>query len=910
METIIIYAVLGLGIGSVYAIGGQSLTVTYRSSGVLNFAYPGFALLGAYVFVETAGRGVPAGVSAIIGVAVAALAGVLTSSLVIGRLQQSSPLVRVVATLGVLAILQSTASIIYSDTLKSGPSVISHGTIKTGWSGFDLPTHTIVLVVIAIGLGLGLAAFYRKSIFGLVSTALAENEIAVASLGRSPGVTAAVSWALGGALAGICGVVLIPLTGVSVASYGYLILPALCAAMIGGFKSFTGATLGGLFVGVAQSEAVHYISAPGWSNAVPFFLILLLLVFRGRSLTLRGEILDRLPRVGTGRINPRVAIALALAGLIALLLTPSVWQVSIATGFGAALIALSVTVVTGYAGQLSLGQFALAGVGALAAAKISSALGVSFWLALPFGILVAAVVGGLVSMPALRVRGANLAVLTYGIAVVVEEVVLANPNYAGGAEGLHVRPPSIFGLSLDPTFYAKRYAILCYVALLACLLVIGALRRSGTGYNLIAVRNNERAASAVGISVVASKVVAFAVGAAFAAVGGILLAFQSSYVLFDGFTAGQSITIVILAAMCGIGFAAGGVLAGFSLTGAAIWFGLNKYIGVGDYLPLFFGVVVIVSLVTAPDGGVAKLAGDARKLYARFAGRGSGVTRSPSGAADPHPLLAGARHDPHPPTPAVLSYAGVTVRFGGVVALKNVSFEVAPGEVLGLIGPNGAGKTTLIDSANGFVTLSDGTIALDGVSMDGKSATARARAGVIRSFQGQELFEDLSVGENLVAASSASGGQRRVLRRSPRLSARMAEIVTSFELDELLARMPDKLSYGQRRLAGVARALAARPRVLLLDEPAAGLHPAERADLARLIRTVAKDWGVGVLLVEHNLDIVREVSDRVLVLDFGELIFGGTPDEMLASSEVVSAYLGAPQVAEASLDTLERVDVS
>jgi ABC-type branched-subunit amino acid transport system ATPase component/ABC-type branched-subunit amino acid transport system permease subunit len=620
--------------------------------------------------------------------------------------------------------------------------------------------------------------------------------------------------------------------------------------------------------------------------------------------------LDRLPRVGTGRVNPGSALALSVAGVIALFLIPGVWDVSLATSFGAALIALSVTVVTGYAGQLSLGQFALAGVGALAAAKISASVGVAFWLALPFGILVAALVGALVSLPALRVRGANLAVLTYGIAVVVEEVVLANPKYTGGSEGLSIRPPSIFGLSLDPTFYARRYAILCYVALILCLVVIGVLRRSVTGYKLIAVRNNERAAAAVGISVVSSKVLAFALGSAVAAVGGILLAFQSDYVLFANFTAGQSITIVILAAMAGIGFAAGGVMAGFSITGAAIWFGFNQYAGIGDYLPLIFGVAVIFSLLTAPDGGVVKISEELRRAYRRMSSHAAWLRRARSSNGERHPLLEGAREDPHPPPPAVLSFAGVTVRFGGVVALENVTFDVRPGEVVGLIGPNGAGKTTLIDSANGFVSLSAGAISLDGSTLTGKGATARARRGVIRSFQGQELFEDLSVGENLVAAGRSSGDHRMLRRRSTRLDARMAEIVTSFELGELLSRMPDELSYGQRRLAGVARALAARPRVLLLDEPAAGLHPAERADLARLLRTVVTDWGVGVLLVEHNLDIVREVSDRVLVLNFGELIFSGTSHEMLSSTEVVNAYLGAPLIAEPSLDTVHSMDIA
>jgi sulfate-transporting ATPase len=247
--------------------------------------------------------------------------------------------------------------------------------------------------------------------------------------------------------------------------------------------------------------------------------------------------------------------------------------------------------------------------------------------------------------------------------------------------------------------------------------------------------------------------------------------------------------------------------------------------------------------------------------------------------------------------PETLEVRELSVAFGGVAAVRNVSLTVRPGEVVGLIGPNGAGKTTVIDAITGYVRYRGGSIALDGRSMDGLSASARARRGLTRSFQSLELFDDLSVMDNLLAASDHAGLAAYVTdvfwpRRTGLSDAAMAAI-PEFDLARFLDQVPSDLPYGTRRLVGIARAVATSPSVLLLDEPAAGLDDRETAELADLIQRLARDWGMGILLVEHDVEMVMRVCDRVYALELGQLIAEGTPAEVRQNKRLIAAYLGS-----------------
>ena len=254
--------------------------------------------------------------------------------------------------------------------------------------------------------------------------------------------------------------------------------------------------------------------------------------------------------------------------------------------------------------------------------------------------------------------------------------------------------------------------------------------------------------------------------------------------------------------------------------------------------------------------------------------------------------------------PKTLALDDVAISFGNVKALSSASLTVRPGEIVGLIGPNGAGKTTLIEAISGFVNAT-GQITIDDVDISTMSATQRSRQGIARSFQSLELFEDMTVLDNIRTAADA-GSARPYLTdlvwpRNPQLTESATAAITELGLTDVLQRKPDELPYATRRMVAIARALAAGPSVILLDEPAAGLDAATTDELEHLIRRLARDWGMSVLLIEHDVGLVMRTCNRIVALNFGEVIAEGTPEEIASSPAVVSSYLGQAEGAEVTL---------
>ena len=276
--------------------------------------------------------------------------------------------------------------------------------------------------------------------------------------------------------------------------------------------------------------------------------------------------------------------------------------------------------------------------------------------------------------------------------------------------------------------------------------------------------------------------------------------------------------------------------------------------------------------------------------------RGSLVERWPRRVAVTPDLPA---TEPQVVRPSTLEVRDLTVRFGGVLAVDRVSFSVRPGEVVGLIGPNGAGKTTIIDAITGFVRPSDGSILLDGVPFESIGASRRAHAGIGRSFQSLELFDDMTVYDNLRTGCESRDSMAYVTDLvwpgQPSLGPAAVAAVREFELESDLDRFPSELAFGRRRLVAIARAIAAEPSVLLLDEPAAGLDEQETMELGNLIVRLAHDWGLAVLLIEHDVGMVMRTCDRVEALDFGRSLASGTPSEIASNPAVIAAYLGTSQ---------------
>ncbi len=429
----------------------------------------------------------------------------------------------------------------------------------------------VVLLAIGVALTVCLTLVYRHTRFGHATTAVAESRRATAAQGISPDVVAAVNWAAGTMLGALAAILIVNISGLQVVTLTLLIVPALAAALVGSFTSFWLTLCGGLLIGIVQSEIAYLqvrlgpgTDLSGWAASVPFLIIILVLMVRGRALPLRGEGLERPPEVGTGQVRFRL-VAPAIVAAVALVLFVFTRDLlgAVTTTSAVAVIVLSLVVVTGYAGQLSLAQYALAGMGAWIAAKLVAEAGFPFELALLAGVLGAIPVGVLVGLPALRTRGVNLAVATLGLALVIESQILNHPERSGGFLGIQIGTPELFGLDLDPVAHPERYALFAFGAFCVLALLVANLRRSRAGRRLIAVRTNERAAAVLGISVFGAKLYAFGLAAAIAAVGGVLIVFQRPTVVFyPTFSIFQSIFVVVYAVIGGIGFVLGALVGG------------------------------------------------------------------------------------------------------------------------------------------------------------------------------------------------------------------------------------------------------------------------------------------------------------------------------------------------------------
>ena len=890
---IVRFALLGIGAGAVYALAAQGIVLVYRGSGVLNFAHGAMGMLAAFIFYDLrGGPGWPIAACLVVAVGATALVGALTHLLVMRPLRRASALARLIATLGVLALLQSSASRIFGDDYRIVPSILPTGSVSP-FHRTPVGIDRLLLFGVAAALSAVLLVVYRSTRFGLATSAVSENTRATAALGLSPDLIATVNWAAGAALAGIAAILIVPLASLQVTSLTLLVIPALAAALVGGFSSFPLTLLGGMAIGIAESEMARYVTTPGWSKSVPFLAIIAVLVIRGRALPLRGEVADRPPELGTGRVPVALLLgAIALgAGLVWFVFSAS-WLEATVTTLTVAIVVLSFVVVTGFAGQLSLAQFALAGMGAWAAARATVNYHVPFPVAVIIGVATAIPIGVVVGLPALRSRGVNLAVATLGLALVIEELVFNSVPRTGGLQGTDVGRPHLAGLDVSSARDPRRFALVALVLFVGASLMVANLRRGRAGRRLIAVRTNERAATALGIGVTGAKLYAFGVSAGVAGLGGVLMAFRNPFVEFTQFTIFASINAVLLAVIGGVGYVIGGLIGGIVSQGALFPRVVDGLLGnVEQYVKIVSAVLLLGVLISDPDGLAS--------YYVNLLGRALQRVR-PTPA--PRVLSRSSRserpqRDSSRPD-STLEVQDLTVRFGGVTALEHVSLRVGPGEVVGLIGPNGAGKSTLIDAVTGFVTPAGGTILLDGVAVDRWSAVRRARSGIGRSFQSLELFESMTVRDNLRAASDDRDRlayvSDLVWPGDPDLSPAGWDAVHDFGLADLLEQRPEEIAYGSRRLVAIARALAASPSVLLLDEPAAGLDERESAELGELLVRLAHESGVGVLLVEHDVSFVFRVCDRIVAVDFGRKIAEGPPVQVRDDPAVIAAYLGEP----------------
>jgi ABC-type branched-subunit amino acid transport system ATPase component/ABC-type branched-subunit amino acid transport system permease subunit len=910
------FLLLGLGNGAVFAALALALVVTFRSSGVVNFATGAIALYTAYLYaflrkgelllpvpglpqsLKLGGKldVVPAMLIALVG---AAVFGILLYLVVFRPLRSFSPVAKAVASIGVMLVIQALLAARVGTQAMSTPAILP----KDFWEFADLriPVDRVWFALIIIAVGVLLTVWFRFTRFGLATRAAAESEKGALISGLSPERIALANWAISSAVAGLAGILIAPIVPLIPISYTLFIVPALAAALVGNFTALGPAIAAALVIGMVQSE-IQFLQGVfpalpqfGLVQLVPLLLILVFLVFRGRPLPSRGAIiqqtLGRAPRP-RGLLVP--LLASAAVGVVALGVTGAGIRAAVITSMIMAIIAISTVVVTGYTGQVSLAQLTLAGVGAFTLNRFAEVLGIPFPIAPILAALAATVIGVIVGLPALRIRGLPVAVVTLALAVALEAFWFRNNDLNGGIQGAPIGPPTIFSLDLGvgsgDAYPRLAFGIFCLIVLLAVGVGVAVLRRSRLGAAMLAVRANERSAAAAGIDVPRTKIVAFAIGAFIAGLGGALLGYAQTLASPDTFTAIGGLGLFATVYIAGATSLAGGVAAGIIAPGGILFILLDQAFELGVWYEVIAGIGLVLTVIKNPEGIVGPMHELVDRLRARRTPAPSG---EPSADAEAEPA---ERAPAPPPGDIVLKVDEIGVRYGGVVAVDKVSFDVRAGEIVGLIGPNGAGKTTLIDAISGFAP-STGRVELLGSDIAKDKPHTRIRAGLGRTFQGIELYEDLTVEENVAVGEEASrhGGQHS---EDPVGGDLLDRLFAVLRLDEVRDRQVKHLSQGQRQLVSVARALAGRPKVILLDEPAGGLDSAESRWLGERLCAV-RDAGVTVVMIDHDMGLVLDVCDRIVVLDLGSVIADGGPAQIRRDPAVTRAYLGTTGTSDA-----------
>jgi ABC-type branched-subunit amino acid transport system ATPase component/ABC-type branched-subunit amino acid transport system permease subunit len=905
--------VLGLLNGLAIGLLAVGFVLIYKSNRFLNLAHAQLGTLSSLLLAKAVlDWHFPWLVAFVVFVTAGAVVGFLVERLAVQKLRQrtSSPVALLLLSLGISQLMLGFSFLPgltpqgHPDYPQPFDSHVRIGGVRL--TGMSL--LTLILVPILVG---GLAAFMRYSIVGKQVRASANNPDAARLCGISVRWISSLTWQIAGVFSAVSAILVAPSQGGGGAqSLGpLLLLLTVGAAAFGAFVSIPLALAGGLLLGLVNQVTLGITSRGADGELAVFITILLIVLVRGKAIgaafAASGAAIDdppvlRVPAsLGTTVVRSN-RIVLGVAGIFLGLVWPqlpyfsSVENIFKISGILVyALVGISLTMLLGWAGQVSLGSFGVTGICAFLTVKWAG----DGW-PLPALILFAAVTGAAVmvavGLPALRVRGLTLAVTTLGLAVLGSDYFLLQPALGGsGSQGTSfTHRPSLGGGLGTPTSPQEKYYLALGVLVLAAL-GASALRRSLPGRLVVAVRDNERASGAFGISPPTVKLAILGMSGAFAGVAGVIFADIQPTITPGFFSANVSIALIAVPVIGGLGSVAG------AITAAVLLYGLTSFLapvaapllgnlGNGLALSLFLGGVgQIAVLLQFPTG----LAGAAQAVLQRRVDLlGERATLMQARAAEGVPL----------------QISGVRVQFGGLLALDEPDIEVRRGEIVGLIGTNGAGKTTLMNVVSGLIKPSAGSVRVYGHEVVDLPPDFRAAFGLARSFQDATLFAGLTVRETvqLALANQVKIGFLSALTSAPwaraadrRTRAEAELIIERFGLTDFADSRASELSTGTRRICDLAAQVAAKPKVLLLDEPTAGVAQREAERFGPLLRELRDELDCAILIIEHDMPLLMGLCHRVYALETGRVIAEGTPEEVRSNPRVVASYLGTDKSA-------------
>lgn len=980
MRTLLVYGFLSIPLIGAFSMFALGIAVIYRASRVLNLSHGAMAMIPAYLFYTFTKEGLPLIVSLPLGVLSGAVLGVLVERVFVRRLRAQGPTAQTVGTVAVTGLLIALAAKVWGTTSLLAPQVFPEGQVTI--AGAAVRYGDIGLFIVGIVISGGLFAFFKFTEVGLAMRGAAQNRRAAALMGVDPDLAAAAAWAMGGALAALAGILLASVTSLDPYTLPLQVLPAFVAALIGGLESLAGALAGAFIAGLLFGLVPAMAKLPvigsiflysGATQLVLTVLALVVMATRGRRFAgsdaseaglTAGVSLGHARKKGL-RPGPLILVALLIAWPFLIpfsLLGTSLLAMELA------MVAISLVVLIGWVGQISLAQASFVGIGALITAMVTRGANIGF----PVNLIVGGAAAGLAAVAlgfvALRVRGLYLAVATLIFAWMADQFLFPSP-WLGAGTGSSTIPDQRLGVaggfpSLDFTSRKTLYFVILAVIVLV-VFALANMRDTKTGRAFFAVRGSEMAAASLGIDVIRYKLIAFALSGVLAGIGGSLLMIEQRTIVPNQFLFTVSLQYLAIAVVGGLGSLSGAIGAGILFAALnEVFFRVQALSG---WLEVVSAALLAVVLLVQP-GGLAAAAQRLRdgtgilgRYFAPFMKRLKtlaepiasklpksrsamwaqppaqdwlGAAMRPSlddadasgdekdevdaeaAAAETKPEELSLGHftlptielpDDRSERKSFLEAEHITVRFGGLTAVSDASLSVKQGEIVGLIGPNGAGKTTFFNAILGLNSPAAGRIVIHGVDATSMPPHGRARLGVARTFQVLQLFNELSVFDNLLVAThlhnhsgifSNLAAAPKTLLAEMDARDRVREILRLLELEELAAEGVRNLPFGTLRMVELGRSLVTGAPLLMLDEIASGLNEAETDRLSRVVTRV-KSLGVSILLIEHDIRMVTGISDYMYVLNQGTVIAEGPPAAVQRDPQVIAAYLGeAPEDAD------------